>query len=42
MKVSMAVNGVAVSHDVEPRTLLVQFLRDRMVTSVAKQRWLNV
>jgi carbon-monoxide dehydrogenase small subunit len=28
MKVSMTVNGVAVSHDVEPRTLLVQFLRE--------------
>jgi carbon-monoxide dehydrogenase small subunit len=30
MKVSMAVNGVAVSHDVEPRTLLVQFLRENL------------
>lgn len=30
MKVSMTVNGVAVSHDVEPRTLLVQFLRDKL------------
>ena len=25
-----AVNGVAVSHDVEPRTLLVQYLRDNL------------
>ena len=30
MKVSMTVNGVAVSHDVEPRTLLVQYLRDNL------------
>ena len=30
MKVSMTVNGVAVSHDVEPRTLLVQFLRENL------------
>ena len=28
MKISMTVNGAAVSHDVEPRTLLVQYLRD--------------
>ncbi len=28
MQVSMTVNGVAQSHDVEPRTLLVQFLRE--------------
>ena len=26
----MTVNGVAVSHDVEPRTLLVQYLRDNL------------
>jgi len=26
----MTVNGVAVSHDVEPRTLLVQFLRENL------------
>ena len=30
MKVFMTVNGVAVSHDVEPRTLLVQYLRDNL------------
>ena len=30
MKVSMTVNGVAVSHDVEPRTLLVQYLRENL------------
>ena len=30
MKVSMTVNGVAVSHDIEPRTLLVQFLRENL------------
>jgi len=30
MNVSMTVNGVAVSHDVEPRTLLVQFLRENL------------
>ncbi len=30
MKVSMTVNGVTVSHDVEPRTLLVQYLRDNL------------
>ena len=30
MKISMTVNGVAVSHDVEPRTLLVQFLRENL------------
>ena len=30
MKVSMTVNGVAVFHDVEPRTLLVQFLRENL------------
>ena len=30
MKVSMTVNGVTVSHDVEPRTLLVQFLRENL------------
>ena len=30
MKKSMPVNGVAVSHDVEPRTLLVQYLRDNL------------
>ena len=30
MKVSMTVNEVAVSHDVEPRTLLVQFLRENL------------
>ena len=30
MKVSMTVNGVAVSYDVEPRTLLVQYLRDNL------------
>jgi aerobic carbon-monoxide dehydrogenase small subunit len=28
MKVSMTVNGVAQSHDVEPRTLLVHYIRD--------------
>jgi carbon-monoxide dehydrogenase small subunit len=28
MQVSITVNGVARSHDVEPRTLLVQFLRE--------------
>ena len=28
MQVSMTVNGEATSHDVEPRTLLVQYLRD--------------
>ena len=28
MKVSMTVNGVEQSHDVEPRTLLVHYLRD--------------
>jgi carbon-monoxide dehydrogenase small subunit len=28
MQVSMTVNGVAHAHDVEPRTLLVQFLRE--------------
>ena len=30
MEVSMTVNGVAVSHDIEPRTLLVQFLRENL------------
>ena len=30
MNVSMTVNGVAVSHDVEPRTLLVQYLRENL------------
>ena len=30
MKISMTVNGVAVSHDVEPRTLLVQYLRENL------------
>ena len=30
MKISMTVNGAAVSHDVEPRTLLVQFLRENL------------
>ena len=30
MKVSMTVNEVAVSHDIEPRTLLVQFLRENL------------
>ena len=30
MKISMTVNGVTVSHDVEPRTLLVQYLRDNL------------
>ena len=30
MKISMTVNGVTVSHDVEPRTLLVQFLRENL------------
>ncbi len=30
MKISMTVNGAAVSHDVEPRTLLVQYLRDNL------------
>ena len=30
MKVSMTVNGVAVSHDVEPRTCLVQYLRENL------------
>ena len=30
MKVSMTVNEVAVSHDVEPRTLLVQYLRENL------------
>ena len=30
MKVSMTVNGVAVSYDVEPRTLLVQYLRENL------------
>ena len=30
MNVSMTVNGVAVSHDIEPRTLLVQFLRENL------------
>ena len=30
MKIFMTVNGVAVSHDVEPRTLLVQYLRDNL------------
>jgi carbon-monoxide dehydrogenase small subunit len=29
-KVSMTVNGKAVSRDVEPRTLLVQYLRDHL------------
>ncbi len=33
MKVSMTVNGVAVSHDVEPRTLLVQY--------PARKSWTN-
>jgi aerobic carbon-monoxide dehydrogenase small subunit len=28
MKVSMTVNGVAQSHDVEPRTLLVHYIRE--------------
>ena len=30
MKVSMTVNEVAVSYDVEPRTLLVQYLRENL------------
>ena len=30
MKVSMTVNGAAYEHDVEPRVLLVQHLRDNM------------
>ncbi|MEC7220398.1 MAG: (2Fe-2S)-binding protein [SAR324 cluster bacterium] len=30
MKISMTVNGAAVSHDVEPRTLLVQYLRENL------------
>ena len=30
MKVSMKVNGTAYEHDVEPRTLLVQHLRENM------------
>ena len=30
MKVSMTVNGVTVSYDIEPRTLLVQFLRENL------------
>ena len=30
MKVSMTVNGVAVSYDVAPRTLLVQYLRENL------------
>jgi carbon-monoxide dehydrogenase small subunit len=30
-KVSMTVNGQAVSEEVEPRTLLVQFLRERLL-----------
>ena len=30
MKVSMTVNGATVSHDVEPRTLLVQYLRENL------------
>ena len=30
MKVSMKVNGTACEHDVEPRTLLVQHLRENM------------
>ena len=30
MKVSMTVNGVTVSHDVEPLTLLVQYLRENL------------
>ena len=30
MKISMTVNGVAVSYDVEPRTLLVQYLRENL------------
>jgi carbon-monoxide dehydrogenase small subunit len=30
MKVSMTVNGIAQSRDVEPRTLLVHFLRDHL------------
>ena len=30
MKVSMTVNGTAYKHDVEPRTLLVQHLRENM------------
>ncbi len=30
MKVSMTVNGTAYEHDVEPRTLLVQHLRENM------------
>ena len=30
MNVSMTVNGVAVSYDVEPRTLLVQYLRENL------------
>ena len=29
MRVSMTINGNPVSHDVEPRTLLVHYLRDR-------------
>ncbi|MCH2267569.1 MAG: (2Fe-2S)-binding protein, partial [SAR324 cluster bacterium] len=30
MKVSMTVNGTAYEHDVEPRLLLVQHLRENM------------
>lgn len=30
MQVSMTVNGRQISHDVEPRTLLVHFLRERL------------
>lgn len=30
MKISMTVNGTAYEHDVEPRTLLVQHLRENM------------
>ena len=30
MKISKTVNGAAVSHDVEPRTLLVQYLRENL------------
>ena len=30
MKISMSVNGVEYEHDVEPRTLLVQYLRENL------------
>ena len=30
MKVSMCVNGVNYKHDVEPRTLLVQYIRETL------------